>query len=85
MAASPALWPVADASRLAVPVWIQPLSVLPTIPRLSTLAEEKLNEMKKKIISRLHFTDSRLHSPGTASPTQVTLAFFAKVLLFLSL
>ena len=48
MAASQALWPAADASRLAVPVWNQPLLVLSTTLRLSTLTEEKRNEMKKK-------------------------------------
>ena len=47
MAASPASWPAADASRLAVPVWNQPLSVLSTTLRLFTHTEEKRNEMKK--------------------------------------
>ena len=48
MAASPASWPAADASRLAVPVWNLPLSVLFTTLRFTTLTEEKRNEMKKK-------------------------------------
>ena len=48
VAASPALWPAADASRLAVPVWNQPPLVLSITLRLSTHTEEKRNEMKKK-------------------------------------